>query len=186
MQPFHGVAYGTMRSFTDTDAWHILKRRQHMKIELHDRTADTVITYFRMARDPEIRRYLPQKAATEADALADYERTRQPGADSYGRTIYADGVHVGDIWCYCLQEDTPNAMLSYCIFDKTRWNQGIATAALQLFLTEIAEKFHLKSVGAFTFSANGASVHVLCKSGFDVMETLVEDGIESIYLQRTV
>ena len=29
-----------------------------MKIELYHRTADTVITYFRATRDPEVRKYI--------------------------------------------------------------------------------------------------------------------------------
>lgn len=58
-----------------------------MLIELRDRTTGTVITYFRATRDPEVRKYLPQKAIIEIEALADYEQTQQPGAPSYGRTI---------------------------------------------------------------------------------------------------
>lgn len=95
-----------------------------MIIKLCGRTAQTVITYFCETRDPEIRRYLPQKATTESEALADFEETQQPGAVSYGRTIYVDGNYIGDIWCYCIQNDEPNAMVSYCIFDKAYWGKG--------------------------------------------------------------
>ncbi len=121
-----------------------------MRIELRDRTADTVIIYFRSTRDPEVRKYLPQKAKTENEALADFEKTRRPGAGSYGRTVYVDGSYIGDVWCYCIQQDEPNAMVSYCIFDKAYWGKGIATEALRMFLADIIERFHLKSFGAFT------------------------------------
>ena len=157
-----------------------------MKIELYHRTADTVITYFRATRDPEVRKYIPQKALTESEALADFEKTQQPGATSYGRTIYVDDNYIGDVWCYCIQQDEPNAMISYCIFDKTYWNKGIATKALQMFLSEIANKFCLKSFGAFTYSANKSSVRVLLKNGFTDAETFVEDGIESKYFQKDI
>lgn len=155
-----------------------------MITELRDRTAYTVITYFRATRDQEVQKYLPQKAATEMEALADFEKTQQPGAASYGRTIYVDGRHVGDIWCYGIQQEDPNAMISYCIFDKTCWNKGIATKALHMFLPEIADKFNIKSIGAFTYSANKSSVKVLLKNGFTDVETFVEDGAESIYFQK--
>lgn len=155
-----------------------------MRIELKDRTADTVITYFRATRDPEVWQYLPQKATTETEALADFEKTGQPGSTSFGRTIYADGVYLGDVWCYCISPDEPNAMVSYCIFDKAYWGKGITTEALGLFLAEIAEKFGLKSVGAFTYSANEASIKVLLKNDFIDAETFVEDGIESKYFQK--
>lgn len=155
-----------------------------MVIELHDRTAYTVVTYFRATRDREVQKYLPQKAATEMDALADFDKTQQPGATSYGRTVYVDGNYVGDVWCYRIQLDEPNAMVSYCIFDKSYWNKGVATKALQLFISEITDKFCVKSIGAFTYSANEGSVKVLLKNGFANKETFTEDGIESIYFQK--
>lgn len=157
-----------------------------MQIELKDRTADTVITYFRATQDPQVRRFLPQKAASEAEALADFRKTQQPGATSYGRSIFADGCHVGDIWCYCIQSDEPNAMVSYCIFRKTCWRKGIATKVLRMFLAEIADRFRLKSVGAFTYSQNGPSIRVLEKNGFAEKESFLENGIESKYFQKSL
>ena len=170
--------------FTGNDVWHILRKMKTMVVELRDRTADTVIAYFQATRDPEVRKYLPQKATTETEALADFEKTQQPGATSYGRTIYVDGNYIGDVWCYCIQQEDPNAMISYCIFDKGYWRKGIATEALRIFLAEIVEKFGLKSVGAFTYSENESSIKVLLKNGFMDTETFVEDGIESKYFQR--
>lgn len=155
-----------------------------MRIELRDRTEETVITYFSRTQDVQIRKYLPQKAKTVEEALADFRKTQLPGASSYGRTIYADGVYVGDVWCYCIQDEAPNAMVSYCVFDKSCWGRGIATTALGLFLEETREKFDLRSVGAFTYADNVASVKVLQKNGFWEMETFVEDGIQSAYYQR--
>ena len=170
--------------FTGNDVWHILRKKKTMVVELRDRTANTVIAYFQATRDPEVRKYLPQKATTETEALADFEKTQQPEATSYGRTIYVDGNYIGDVWCYCIQQDEPNAMVSYCIFDKAYWSKGIATEALRMFLAEIVEKFGLKSVGAFTYSSNESSIKVLLKNGFIDTETFVEDGIESKYFQK--
>lgn len=108
-----------------------------MEISLGTRTADTVRTYFEKARNPVIKAMLPQKAATVEEALKDYEDTLLPDAASYGRTILADGIYVGDIWCYCIDPDEdPNAMLSFCVFDESVWNKGIATTAARLFLHE--------------------------------------------------
>ncbi len=95
-----------------------------MHIELKDRTEETVVTYFNRTRDVQVRKFLPQKAVTVEEALADYEKTQQPGATSYGRTIYVDGSYVGDIWCYGIQKEEPNAMVSYCVFDKAYWGRG--------------------------------------------------------------
>lgn len=155
-----------------------------MILELRKRAADTVITYLHKSCAPEVCKYFPMKAATEKEALADFEKTQQPGAASYGRTIYADECYIGDIWCYCIQQDKPNAMVSYCIFDKTYWNKGIATEALRMFLAEIVDRYGFKSIGAFTYSANTASIKVLRKNGFVVADIFVEDGRESKYFQK--
>ena len=156
-----------------------------MKIELHERTEDHVRTYFERTRDPEIQRMLPQTAQTVEQAVADFRKTLLPGASSYGRTVYADGKYIGDVWCYCLDpDDEPNAMLSYCIFEKSLWGKGIATEALRQFLTDIIPRFSLKTAGAFAFCANGASLRVLEKNGFAKMEEFTEDGILSAYYRK--
>ena len=84
-----------------------------MEITVRDRTANTAATYFEKAQQPEIKQMLPQKATSVEEALADFAKTQLPGATSYGRTIYADGHYIGDVWIYGIDmNDTPNAMLS--------------------------------------------------------------------------
>ncbi|MBQ8278472.1 MAG: GNAT family N-acetyltransferase [Roseburia sp.] len=155
-----------------------------MRIDLRERTEKTVAIYFEKAQDAEIKRVLPQKAQTLEEALADYRQTLKEDATSYGRTIWADEKYVGDIWCYCINlDEEPNAMLSYCIFEKEYWQQGVATEALKLFLEEIVEKFQLETIGAFTYASNLASIRVLEKNGFQMMEEFEEDGVLSQYFQ---
>lgn len=156
-----------------------------MKIELRERTKETVAIYFEKAQDTEIKKVLPQKVQTLEEALEDYQKTLLPDAVSYGRTIYAEDTYVGDIWCYGIDmSEEPNAMLSYCIFEKEYWKQGIATEAVKLFLEEIIDKFHFETVGAFTYASNHASIRVLEKNGFLMLEAFEEDGVESQYFQR--
>ena len=129
-------------------------------------------------------------------AIETLERVKKR-ADRPNRQYYfiiQDGNRVGainlghndpDIWCYCIDKaDTPNAMLSYCVFDESSWNKGIATDATLLFLEEIKNKFNLESIGAFTYSDNLASIKVLEKSGFELIEAFEEEGRESKYFQR--
>ena len=54
---------------------------------------------------------------------------------------------------------------------------------LWLFIAEIVPKFKLKSLGAFTFASNIASIRVLEKNGFTKREEFEEDGVLSYYLQ---
>ena len=155
-----------------------------MNIYLGNRTADTVRIYFEKANQPEIKAVLPQKAQTVEEALEDYRETLLANAKSYGKTIIADDYYIGDIWCYCIDvNEEPNAMLSFCIFEKAYWTQGIATEAVALFLQEVQTKYKLSTIGAFSFSDNPASIRVLEKSGFTVLEEFTEDGRDSKYLQ---
>lgn len=161
------------------------RKRALMKIELRDRTEAHVRMYFAKTRDEEIQRLCPQRAQTAEEAVSDFRKSIEPGANSFGRTIYANGEYVGDVWCYCIGEaDGPDAMLSYCLFDKKRWGQGIASEAARLFLKEIGERFHLRAVGAFAYMENRGSVRVLEKNGFALMEAFWEDGRESGYYER--
>lgn len=155
-----------------------------MVISLENRTADTVKIYFEKANRKEIKQVLPQKAKTVEEALEDYEKTLLPNATSYGQTVDVDGKYVGDVWCYCINMDSePNCMVSFCIFELEYWSMGIATIALNMFIKKICTKFNLKTIGAFTFAHNNASIRVLEKNDFVVMEEFEEDGVCSKYLQ---
>lgn len=152
-----------------------------MQIELRERTEENVRIYFEKTRDDQIRRMLPQKCRTVEEAVADYKKALKPGADSFGQTIYVDGVYAGDIWCYGLYGEKPDAMISYCVFEKSLWGQGVAVEALRLFLKQMVEKFQVKTVGGFTFADNAGSIRVMEKNGFRLEERFVEDGVASCY-----
>lgn len=157
-----------------------------MVISLGKRTADTVRIYFEKANRPEIKRVLPQKAKSVEEALEDYAQTLLPDAASFGQTICVDGQYVGDVWCYCIDlNDEPNCMVSFCVFEPEYWSKGITTKALALFIRNIRGKYGVKTIGAFTYSHNHASIKVLMKNGFSVMEEFEEDGVLSKYLQYT-
>ena len=155
-----------------------------MFITLEKRTADSVRIYFEKANKPEIKQVLPQKAKTVQEALADYEQTLLTDAKSFGQTVYVDGKYVGDVWCYCIDMDEePNCMLSFCIFELEYWSKGIATTAVKMFIQNICARYNIKSIGAFTFANNKASIKVLEKNGFTIMEEFEENGVLSKYLQ---
>lgn len=155
-----------------------------LEIELLDRTRENVEIYFYKTQDEEIGRMLPSANATLGQALAAYDEACLPGAASLGKSVYWQGQYVGDVWCYCInREETPSAMLSYCIFEKKLWGHGIATAAVALFLKYIREHLSLCSIGAFTYANNTGSLRVLEKNGFVCRERFTEDGRESAYYE---
>ena len=133
-----------------------------MKIELRERTAGHVRIYFEQTQDEQIERMLPRSVESLEQALANFEATLLPGAASFGRTIYADGRYIGDVWCYCIDcEQSPNAMLSYCIFDKALWGKGAATEAVGLFAA-LGRGLHLCGQQSLD---SGAGKERLCRAG---------------------
>lgn len=155
-----------------------------MDIMLGRRTAESAARSFARMNTPAIRATLPMKAKTAEEAAAEFRASQLPGASSFGRTILADGRHVGDVWCYGIDPGgPPNAMVSYCVFEQGLWGQGAASRALALFLPEIAGKYALKTVGAFTYADNLPSIRVLEKNGFRLAEEFAEDGVPSRYYQ---
>lgn len=158
-----------------------------MKITLGERTIDHVRIYFEKTQNDTIRRMLPSDVTCIEQAIANFEQSLLPDATSYGRTVCCDGQYIGDIWCYCINpQETPNAMLSYCIFEQEFWNRGIACEAVSLFLKQLCQKYTLQTVGVFTFADNLASIRVLEKNGFTVRERFTENGRESCYLERSL
>ncbi len=142
-------------------------------ITLDERSIETVKIYYEKSKQPIIKEMLPQKAQSIEEAILDYKKTLLPFSTSYGRIIKKNGKYIGDIWCYCInKKEVPNAMLSYCIFDTAYWNKGIATEAVQLFLKEVFKRYKINTIGAFTFSDNVASIKVLEKVGFLLLENL--------------
>ena len=65
-----------------------------MQVELRERTEENVRIYFERTRDPEIQARIPQRSQTVEQALEAYRQSLAPGAASYGRTVWADGVYV--------------------------------------------------------------------------------------------
>ena len=156
-----------------------------MQIQLKDRTEETVKIYHEKSKDPRITATLPRRDIPLEQALEEYRASLLPGAKSFGQTIWADGAYVGDIWCYGIEpEASPQAMLSYCIFEPALWGKGIASQALALFVPLLESRLVLRDLGAFVFSSNTASRRLLEKAGFVCREEFEEDGVLSRFYQK--
>ncbi len=158
-----------------------------MNIKLCERTRDTVVSSYEKYRQPEITRTLPMRDLSLEETLAQFERTSLPDSASCGKTLWANGHYVGDLWIYSINtNETPNAMLSFCIFETEFWGKGIMSQAVALFLPECVTRYSLSSIGAFVYADNLPSVKVLQKNGFVIREELVEDGRVSVYLEKSI
>ncbi len=160
-----------------------------MTITLGNRSEESVRTFFRNTQTEEIKRLLPLKAKTEDEAVEDYRASLLPGARSHGKTILADGVHVGDIWCiFGCRNDIPTAEFNFCVFNKEYRSKGVATEALRQFMDDIIARYEslfilLYGLGGYTYSENEASCRVFEKCGFEMFEEYVDEGRFTKYFQ---
>jgi RimJ/RimL family protein N-acetyltransferase len=155
-----------------------------MDIVLKARTREHVKVFWERTQDEEIGRLFPFSVKSLEEALVLFEESLKEDALSYGKVVYFEGGYIGDVWCYGIDEhDEKMAMLSVVIFDKELWGKGIAAEAVKAFIKEVFSKFNIEKIGAFTYSNNFRSVGLLKKVGFKEIETFIEDGIESRYLE---
>ncbi len=155
-----------------------------MEIKLKNRTEEHVAVYWHKTQNQQIKEMLPSAADSLEKALSMFEESQKPYANSFGQVIYVDGQYVGDIWCYCIDEqEEKSAMLSFCVFEPSLWGKGIATNAIRKFLSMVFSRYHIEKMGAFTFADNVGSIKALQKAGFTIVEEFVEDGRASCYLE---
>jgi RimJ/RimL family protein N-acetyltransferase len=124
---------------------------------VEDRDLDTI---FRQVTDPESVRMAAFTAEDQTDRRAFLNRTSRLRADTSvsHRVIDVDGAVAGTIGFFRI-DDQPE--VTYWV-DRAQWGKGIASAALQILLAEIAER----PVYARAASDNVGSLRVLEKAGF--------------------
>jgi len=155
-----------------------------MKLSLAERTQKHVEIFWEQTQDPQIQEMFPSSTSSLSHAIELFEESQQDNATSFGQIILSDNIYIGDIWCYSIdEEDEHHAMLSIVIFDKTYWKRGVASSVIPLFMEDIFSRYRIDAIGAFTFASNLASRKALQKAGFIELESFMEDGQESIYLE---
>lgn len=155
-----------------------------MNIILKTRTLDHVTVFWNKTQDEEIKRLFPIVSKSLEESIILFKESLKENASSYGKVIYFEGIYIGDIWCYSIDENSEKmAMLSILIFEKELWGRGIATEVTKIFVEEVFSKFDIEKIGAFTYSNNYGSISLMVKTGFIEIEKFVEDGIESKYFE---
>lgn len=155
-----------------------------MKLSLATRTRQHVEIFWEQTQDSQIQKMFPSHTNSLSHAVKLFEESQKENASSFGQIILIDNCYVGDIWCYSIdEEDEHHAMLSIVIFDKTFWGKGIASATIPLFIKQVFSRYRIEKIGAFTYASNHASRKALQNSGFVEIESFIEDGEKSVYLE---
>lgn len=160
---------------------------QMLNINLRDRELNHVKIFWQESKDEVLRKLFPFQDQTIEEAIELYNQSLQPSATSFGKTIYADDCYIGDVWCYCIdQQEEKSCFLSIVIFDKAFWNKGIGAKVLRDFSGLIAKRYDINKICAFTYKSNTASIMTLEKVGFKCVEEFIEDGMTSLYYEFMV
>jgi RimJ/RimL family protein N-acetyltransferase len=124
---------------------------------LEDRDLDAI---YEQVTDPESIRMAAFTPEDQTDRVAFLNRTSRLRSDTSvsHRVIDVDGVVAGTIGSFRIDGQLE---VTYWV-DRTQWGKGIASAALQIVLSETAER----PVYARAASDNVASLRVLEKAGF--------------------
>ena len=124
---------------------------------LEDRDLDTI---FGQVTDPESIRMAAFTAENQTDRGAFFDRMSRLRADASvaNRVIDVDGEVAGTIASFRVDNELE---VTYWV-DRKQWGKGIASAALQILLSETAER----PLYARAASDNVASLRVLEKAGF--------------------
>ncbi|QUI22382.1 GNAT family N-acetyltransferase [Vallitalea pronyensis] len=156
-----------------------------MNITLQARQLEHVMQFFQESKDEVLKGLFPFMENTLEEAIDMFKETLEPDATSYGKIICVDDNYIGDVWCYCIDEvEDKHCFLSIVIFDKHYWHKGIGGKVLEEFCGEIAEKYAIHKICAFTYKHNVASKRLLEKVGFTCKEEFIDDGIPSYYLEK--
>lgn len=124
---------------------------------LEDRDLDAI---FQQVTDPEAVRMAAFTAEDQADRRAFLARMSRLRSDTsvWHRVIVVDGAVAGTIGSFHIDDQRE---VTYWV-DRTQWGKGIASAALQILLAEIAER----PIYGRAASDNVGSLRVLEKAGF--------------------
>lgn len=126
-------------------------------VELRPVHDEDLATFFVHQQDPVAASMAALPARERAAFLAHWTRIRADPANIL-RTVLADGRVAGNLVSW---EQAGQRLVGYWL-GREHWGRGIATAALRLFLAEVATR----PVHAHVAVANAGSVRVLRKCGF--------------------
>ncbi len=131
-----------------------------MNVSLRPLEDGDLETIYRQVTDPDSIRMAAFTAENQTDRRAFLERTARLRADTTvsHRVIDVDGAAAGTIGFFRI-DDQPE--VTYWV-DRAHWGKGIASAALQILLAEIAER----PLYARAASDNVGSLRVLERAGF--------------------
>jgi RimJ/RimL family protein N-acetyltransferase len=141
-------------------------------VRLRDATHDDLPIFYEHQRDP-VASEMAAFASRDLDAFMEHWTTRILGDETgVAKTVLVDGRVAGNIHGF---EHDGRREVGYWI-GREFWGRGVATRALAAFLAEVTER----PLYAGVAKHNVASIRVLEKNGFVVVDEPGEPGVDGI------
>lgn len=137
------------------------------QIELRTEEPEDLEWINRCQNDPRIWQSMAMHTPTELKRQQQAYENKERDDGTIGLLVCTDGEPVGSVWLRQegIDERYGNAMLGYWI-DPEEWNNGYATAAVELLTGYGFDHLRLHKVYADVFEFNPASMRVLEANGF--------------------
>lgn len=131
--------------------------------------SDCTMSYVEWLRDVEVNQYLETRWSEQTlDNVRDFVKSQRENNHSilFAIILISDNRHIGNIKIGPVNECHKHADISYFIGDKSQWNKGIATEAINLVCEFGFHEMHLHRIEAGVYAEAVGSWSALEKNGF--------------------
>ena len=142
---------------------------------------------FNMDKNPNVHKYLWQKPTLhieESIEIIEYlqKQYRENGIGRFATILKETGEFIGWTGIKFINDHVENGNTNFYDYgyrlNEKFWNQGFATEATKAWLAYGFNQINIKLMNAYTHAENGASNHILSKSGFQFVEDYPDkDGV---------
>ena len=158
------------------------KRLLYRPFELSDAQA-----LFEMDSNPNVHKYLWQKPTLDIDESIQiiemlHKQYKENGIGRFATILKETGEFIGWTGIKFVNDHIENGNTNFYDYgyrlNEKHWNKGYASEATKIWLDYGFNEININEMNAYTHSENGASNHILSKSGFQFIEDYPDkDGI---------
>lgn len=142
---------------------------------------------FEMDSNPNVHKYLWQKPTLDIDESIQiiemlHKQYKENGIGRFATILKETGEFIGWTGIKFVNDHIENGNTNFYDYgyrlDEKHWNKGYASEATKIWLDYGFNEMNINKMNAYTHAENGASNHILSKSGFQFIEDYPDkDGI---------
>lgn len=134
---------------------------------------------FEMDSNPNVHKYLWQKPTLDIDESIQiiemlHKQYKENGIGRFATILKETGEFIGWTGIKFVNDHIENGNTNFFDYgyrlNEKHWNKGYASEATKIWLDYAFNEMNINEMNAYTHSENGASNHILSKSGFQFIE----------------